>query len=179
MLAKIRKFSSTIFAKFLLAFIAIPFIFWGMGPLFTSGSTGPPKGVVYTHEMFSRQLEVLRYCYQIKQQDVDLSTFPLFSLFGVGIGMTSIIPEMDFSCPAKVNPEKILKTISKYKITSGFGSPALWNTISRYCISNNRNLYSINRILMAGAPISGSLIKKFDHILNFHSYIHIPRTSLL
>ncbi len=38
MLAKIRKFSSTIFAKFLLAFIAIPFIFWGMGPLFTGGS---------------------------------------------------------------------------------------------------------------------------------------------
>ena len=142
--------------------------------LFTSGSTGPPKGVVYTHEMFSRQLEVLRYCYQIKQQDVDLSTFPLFSLFGVGIGMTSIIPEMDFSCPAKVNPEKILKTISKYKITSGFGSPALWNTISRYCISNNRNLYSINRILMAGAPIPGSLLEKFDHILKPNAKIHTP-----
>jgi len=142
--------------------------------LFTSGSTGPPKGVVYTHEMFSRQLEVLRSCYQIQQQDVDLSTFPLFSLFGVGIGMTSILPEMDFSCPAKVNPEKILKTISKYKITSGFGSPALWNTISRYCISNNRNLYSLNRILMAGAPIPGSLLEKFDHILKPNAEIHTP-----
>jgi olefin beta-lactone synthetase len=142
--------------------------------LFTSGSTGPPKGVVYTHEMFSRQIEVLRSCYQIQHQDVDLSTFPLFSLFGVGIGMTSILPEMDFSCPAKVNPEKILKTISKYKITSGFGSPALWNTISRYCISNNRNLYSLNRILMAGAPIPGSLLEKFDHILKPNAEIHTP-----
>ena len=38
MLAKLRNFSSSIFAKFFLAIIAIPFIFWGMGPLFTGGS---------------------------------------------------------------------------------------------------------------------------------------------
>ena len=38
MLAKIRKFSSSIYAKFFLVIIAIPFIFWGMGPLFTGGS---------------------------------------------------------------------------------------------------------------------------------------------
>ncbi len=142
--------------------------------LFTSGSTGPPKGVVYTHEMFSHQLEVLRSCYKIQPKDVDLSTFPLFSLFGVGIGITSILPEMDFTCPAKVNPEKIIETINKYKVTSGFGSPALWNTISRYCISNNRNLYSLKRILMAGAPIPGSLLEKFDQIIRSNAEIHTP-----
>ena len=81
--------------------------------LFTSGSTGSPKGVVYTHEMFSRQLEVLRSCYKIQPGEIDLSTFPLFSLLGVGIGMTSILPKMDFTRPAKVNPEKILNTITK------------------------------------------------------------------
>ena len=142
--------------------------------LFTSGSTGSPKGVVYTHGMFSLQLDALRSCYKIQPGEVDLSTFPLFSLFGVGIGMTSILPEMDFTHPAKVNPEKILNTITKYNVTSGFGSPALWNTISRYCISNNRHLSSLNRILMAGAPIPGSLIKRFDHILEPKAKIHTP-----
>ena len=142
--------------------------------LFTSGSTGSPKGVVYTHEMFSRQLEVLRSCYKIQPGEIDLSTFPLFSLFGVGIGMTSILPKMDFTRPAKVDPEKILKTITKHNVTSGFGSPALWDTISRYCISNNRHLSSLNRILMAGAPISGSLIERFDHILKPKAKIHTP-----
>jgi acyl-CoA synthetase (AMP-forming)/AMP-acid ligase II len=81
---------------------------------------------------------------------------------------------MDFTHPAKVNPEKILNTITKYNVTSGFGSPALWNTISRYCISNNRHLSSLNRILMAGAPIPGSLIKRFDHILEPKAKIHTP-----
>lgn len=122
----------------------------------------------------SDKLEVLRSCYKIQPGEVDLSTFPLFSLFGVGIGMTSILPEMDFTHPAKVNPEKILNTITKYNITSGFGSPALWDTISRYCISNNRHLSSLNRILMAGAPIPGSLIKRFDHILEPKAKIHTP-----
>ena len=142
--------------------------------LFTSGSTGSPKGVVYTHEMFSRQLDTLRSCYEILPGEIDLSTFPLFSLFGVGIGMTSILPKMDFTRPAKVDPEKILNTITKYNVTSGFGSPALWDTISRYCISNNRRLSSLNRILMAGAPIPGSLIERFDHILTSKAKIHTP-----
>jgi len=142
--------------------------------LFTSGSTGSPKGVVYTHEMFSCQLDVLRSCYEILPGEIDLSTFPLFSLFGVGIGMTSILPKMDFTRPAKVDPEKILNTITKYNVTSGFGSPALWDTISRYCISNNRRLSSLNRILMAGAPIPGSLIERFDHILTSKAKIHTP-----
>ena len=142
--------------------------------LFTSGSTGSPKGVVYTHEMFSCQLEVLRSCYKIQPGEIDLSTFPLFSLFGVGIGMTSILPKMDFTRPAKVDPEKILNTITQYNVTSGFGSPALWDTISRYCISNNRHLSSLNRILMAGAPIPGSLIERFDHILTSKAKIHTP-----
>ena len=142
--------------------------------LFTSGSTGTPKGVLYTHRMFSNQLDTLRSCYGIQPGEKDLPTFPLFALFGVGIGMTSILPEMDFTRPAKVDPEKIIKIIGKYNITSAFGSPALWDTISRYCLLHKRRLPSINRILMAGAPIPGSLLKRFDHILETESKIHTP-----
>ena len=142
--------------------------------LFTSGSTGSPKGVLYTHGMFSQQLDALRSCYDIQPGEIDLSTFPLYSLFGVGIGMTSILPEMDFTRPAKVDPDKILKTITKYNVSSGFGSPALWDTISRYCILQTRRLSSLTRILMAGAPIPGSLLKRFDHILKPGSKIHTP-----
>ncbi|KMP11662.1 AMP-dependent synthetase [Candidatus Nitromaritima sp. SCGC AAA799-C22] len=142
--------------------------------LFTSGSTGPPKGVLYTHGMFSQQLEAIRYGYGIQSGEIDLPTFPLFALFGAGMGMTSVIPEMDFTRPAQVNPEKLLQTIERHKVTGGFGSPALWDTVSRYCLEHHRRLPSIKRILMAGAPVPGSLLERFDRILEAESKIHTP-----
>ena len=63
--------------------------------LFTSGSTGPSKGVVYTHEHFGGQIEHIRQLYGIKPGEIDLPTFPLFALFGPALGMTAILPDMD------------------------------------------------------------------------------------
>ena len=55
--------------------------------LFTSGSTGPPKGAVYTHGIFSAQVDILRDLYGIEPGEVDLATFPLFALFAPALGM--------------------------------------------------------------------------------------------
>ena len=65
--------------------------------LFTSGSTGPPKGVVYTHSTFLAQVTALRALYNVQPGDVDLACFPLFALFGAALEMTTVLPEMDFS----------------------------------------------------------------------------------
>ncbi len=133
--------------------------------LFTSGSTGPAKGVLYTHGMFDQQTRVLRDHFGILPGEKDLSTFPLFGLFSTGMGMTNVIPEMDPTCPAKVNPENIIRPIQNYDITSSFGSPALWDTVSRYCNKKGVQLASLKRILIAGAPVSGTLLKRFESIL--------------
>ncbi len=142
--------------------------------LFTSGSTGPPKGVIYNHRMFYHQVLLLRSLFNIHQGEVDLATFPLFALFSVALGMTSVIPDMDPTQPAKVNPEKMIKHIKDFSITSSFGSPALWETISQYCIDQKVNLSPLNRILMAGAPVAGSLLKRFENILDPDALIFTP-----
>ena len=49
--------------------------------LFTSGSTGIPKGAVYTHEIFDAQVRMIRDTYGIQPGEIDLPTFPLFALF--------------------------------------------------------------------------------------------------
>jgi olefin beta-lactone synthetase len=142
--------------------------------LFTSGSTGPPKGVLYTHSMFLHQIEILRSSFGIQAGEIDLPTFPLFGLFDPLMGMTCVLPEMDFTQPAKVNPENLIKLIEEFTITNSFGSPALWETVSRHCIDQKITLPSIKRILMAGAPISGTLIQRFDQILKDNAEIHTP-----
>ena len=134
--------------------------------LFTSGSTGPAKGVLYTHGMFDQQTIILREHFGILPGEKDLPTFPLFGLFSTGMGMTSVIPDMDPTCPAKVNPENIISPIQNYGITSSFGSPALWDTVSRYCKQKGVRLTSLKRILIAGAPVSGTLLNRFESILD-------------
>ncbi len=142
--------------------------------LFTSGSTGPSKGVLYSHRMFSQQVELLRRTFHIEKGEMDLPTFPLFALFGVALGMTCVIPDMDPARPAEVDPEKIVRHIKEYNITNSFGSPALWNTVSRYCQDQKVQLPTLKRILMAGAPVPGSLLERFNPILSPDAQIHTP-----
>ena len=92
--------------------------------LFTSGSTGPPKGAVYTHAIFQAQVERFRSLYAIEPGEIDLCTFPSCA-FCPALGMTSIVPEMDPTRPARVNPDKLFQAIDDFGPTNLFGSPAL------------------------------------------------------
>lgn len=133
--------------------------------LFTSGSTGAPKGVRYEHGMFDAQVRLVRDTYGITPGEVDLPMLPIFALFNPALGMTTIVPELDPSRPAAVDPEKIVRAIRQEKVTNSFGSPTLWRKISRYCLANNLTLPSVKRVLMAGAPVSPALFADLQKIL--------------
>ncbi|MCD4653637.1 AMP-binding protein [bacterium] len=126
---------------------------------FTSGSTGVPKGAVYTHGIFSAQVDLIRDAYGIQSGEIDLCTFPLFALFAPALGMTAIIPEMDFTRPAHVNPKDIAETIEDFQPTNMFGSPALLNTVGRWCKTNSIRFPSLRRIICAGAPINPEILR--------------------
>jgi len=142
--------------------------------LFTSGSTGIPKGVLYEHGMFMAQVEHIKSHYGICEKDVDMPAFPLFALFSAAIGMTCVIPDMDPTKPAKVNPKKIVSAIEKYEVTTSFGSPAIWDRVGEYCIKYDLRLPSIKRILMAGAPVPEYVLKRFKNILSDNADTFTP-----
>lgn len=143
--------------------------------LFTTGSTGPAKGVEYEHGMFEAQCRLIQQTYGIGEADVDLPTFPLFALFSVGLGMTAVVPDMEPTRPAHVNPARIVEAIRNHGCTFSFGSPALWGRVSAYCVENGVTLPSLRTILMAGAPIPVAVHERLlQHVLAPGADTHTP-----
>jgi len=133
--------------------------------IFTTGSTGPPKGVLYEHGMFDAQVRILRDHFKIEPGEIDLPTFPLFALFDPALGMTAVIPEMDPTRPAHVDPTKIIEAIHDNNVTHMFGSPALLNRVGRYGEANNVRLPSLRRVISAGAPVPPATMRRYTKML--------------
>jgi len=142
--------------------------------VFTSGSTGPPKGVVYRHGNFMAQVEAIRDAYGIEPGEVNLPTFPLFALFDPALGMTTVIPEMDPTRPAKVDPQKIIGPIREFGVTTMFGSPALLDTVGRWGVEHGVELPTVRRVISAGAPVPPRIIERFQKLLTGGGAIHTP-----
>lgn len=133
--------------------------------LFTSGSTGPPKGVVYQHGHFAAQVEAIRALGSIEKGEIDLPTFPPFALFDPALGMTAVIPEMDPTRPGEVDPQRIIEPAEEFGATNLFGSPALLDTVGRYGVAHGVKLSTLRRVVSAGAPVSASVMARFLEML--------------
>ena len=125
--------------------------------VFTSGSTGAPKGVCYEHGMFDAQVRLIRDTYAIEPGEIDLPLLPIFALFNPALGMTTIVPEFDPRRPAAVQPDKIVQAIQQEHVTNSFGSPTIWRKIADHCLARGLVLPSLRRVLCAGAPVPASL----------------------
>ena len=148
--------------------------------LFTSGGTGIPKGVQYTHGILHAQTDALQKMFDLDESHTDLPGFPLFALFTLAMGMTSVIPEMDPTKPAACDPKKIVKNIQEHQITFVAGSPAIWERVGRFCVQRNIQLPSVKQVVMFGAPVRAEIHQLFKKILlNGDTYTPYGATECL
>lgn len=142
--------------------------------IFTSGSTGPPKGVEYSHQNFIHQAIEVRDQFGIRPGGADVSGFPLFALFNTGMGMTTVFPKMDFTRPADVSPPLFLEAARHWNADQAFGSPALWNTVSRWCEANKKSMPSIQRAFSAGAPVPAHVLQRVKKMIAAEGEVYTP-----
>ena len=142
--------------------------------LFTSGSTGPAKGVVYTHTTLNAQLAALASLYGFRAGEVDVACFPLFALFDTAFGMTSVFPDFDPSHPARCDPSSIERAITEHGATLTFGSPAIWRRVVPWLLEQGRGLPGLERVLIAGAPVPPSLVQGFHRVLGSDADVYTP-----
>jgi acyl-CoA synthetase (AMP-forming)/AMP-acid ligase II len=142
--------------------------------LFTSGSTGPPRGAIYTHGNFAAQVEMVRRTFGIEPGEIDLPTFPLFALFDPALGMTTVVPEMDPARPARADPAKIARAILDHGVTTMFASPGLLDPLSLHCEREKVRFPSLRRVISAGAPVSPRLVERMAKALPEGALLHTP-----
>ena len=142
--------------------------------VFTTGSTGPAKGVVYTHGNFAAQIRQIQTHFRIQPDEIDLPTFPLFALFDPALGMTAVIPDMDPTKPALADPKKLIQAINDHGVSNMFASPALLNRLGKYGRENQIKLPSLRRVVSAGAPVSPANIEQFSALIPNGTEVHTP-----
>jgi acyl-CoA synthetase (AMP-forming)/AMP-acid ligase II len=142
--------------------------------IFTSGSTGTPKGVLYRHGVFLEQARMIQDYFGIRPGSVDVSGFPLFALFNVAMGTSTVFPRMDATRPAEINPLDFQDAVLRFDADQSFGSPALWNTVSRYAVKHGLSFPSIRRVLTAGAPVPGHVLSRVADVIHPQGQVFTP-----
>jgi acyl-CoA synthetase (AMP-forming)/AMP-acid ligase II len=130
--------------------------------------------VLYEYGMFEAQIRLLRAIYAIEPGEVEMPAFPLFALFNVALGATSAIPPIDPTRPASCDSAAVVEFMRDQQVTSTFGSPAIWEKVTAYCLAQGVTLPTLRRVLMAGAPVPPHLHERFQRILSPSADTHTP-----
>ncbi|ARC55935.1 Haloalkane dehalogenase 2 [Frondihabitans sp. 762G35] len=137
--------------------------------LFTSGSTGPAKGVSYTHAQLAAICGVLTETYGVGPGTGLVAGFAPFALLGPAIGARSVTPDMDVTSPKTLTARAVAEAAREVDATVLFLSPAaLANVVATaddLDADERAALGTVTTFLSAGAPVSEGLLERASALL--------------
>jgi olefin beta-lactone synthetase len=121
--------------------------------LYTSGATGPAKGVRYRHHQLAAQRDALANTYGITRADSLVAAFAPFALYGPALGIASTIPDVDVTKPGTLTAEALGAACDSVDATIVFASPAALANVVRTSSGVDARLARVRLALSAGAPV--------------------------
>ncbi|WP_299951457.1 alpha/beta fold hydrolase [uncultured Modestobacter sp.] len=137
--------------------------------LFTSGATGPAKGVVYTQRQAVAQLELVRTAYGLTPDDRLVAAFAPFALLGPALSIGSVVPDVDVTAPGTLTASKLADAVAAVGGTVVFASPAALRrvvaTAGELTAAQRTALGGVRLLMSAGAPVPLLLLQQLREVL--------------
>ena len=135
------------------------------GLCYTSGTTGNPKGVLYSHKSNILHAQASLVGMPIGPDESILMVVPLFHVLAWGIpyygpmnGSKLVMPGM------QMEGEPLYDLIEKEEVTLAFGVPTIWMGLLAYCRDNNKILSSVRNTIIGGSALSLPTLQEFDEV---------------
>lgn len=132
---------------------------------FTSGSSGEPKGANRTHGFLLAQHRALAAEFPAAEGDVDMTMFPVFSLNNLAVGVTTVVPAMDFRRVDKVDAARVLRQMADHGVTTCTASPPFFDRLTARVAAAPGETPRLRRLLTGGAPVSDSQLRAWRRAL--------------
>ncbi|MGR6920124.1 fatty acid CoA ligase family protein [[Actinomadura] parvosata] len=136
---------------------------------FTSGSTGPPKGVPYRHRHLTGQTGLLAQLGALEPGATVYSTFLPFAVAAPSMGCAAVIPRLDLRRPDRTDPAAMARSITTNGVRGLFAAPALLDRLARHCLRHGQVLDSVEIVLTAGAPLPYPVLDRARRCLPAHA----------
>ncbi len=144
---------------------------------FTSGATGPAKGVVYRHRQLQAQRDSIVDLYGIQSSDSLVAAFGPFALFGPAMGIPSVVPDMTVTSPGSLTARALADAAGAIEATLVFASPAALRSVVETAGEMSRDQSEAlerTRVLMsAGAPVPTAVLRAVGDLMP-HAELHSP-----
>lgn len=137
--------------------------------LFTSGSTGPAKGVVYTHAQLTALRDTLAAHFGVTAETGLVTGFAPFALLGPALGTRSATPDMDVSAPRTLTAAAVAAAVRASDARIVFLSPAAVSnvvaTASALTADDRAALERVETFLSTGAPVGVDLLRRAQALM--------------
>jgi fatty-acyl-CoA synthase len=137
------------------------------GMCYTSGTTGNPKGVVYSHRsnVLHSMISAVRDAMDVCSRDVVMPVVPMFHANCWGLALTAPMTGAALAMPGgKLDGPSVYEMLTEHKVTITAAVPTVWMMLLQHLEANNLKLPHLRKVVIGGSACPRAMTQKFQDV---------------